>query len=187
MPISVTWTAEPGFDQAVFSPAGNDTFDPFFLRLVSTTVTFTITSTTRIFTDRLYFDYRSFPTITKAADARAKFVVLALEPGVVELCPYASLRHQGNWQYDNDYCDEDKKTKMTIIVTTTVQGPAVVVTGTEGRKSSSLVSMRVWFLGLAVLSLWGAFRLVQTVGGRAPRSRAAPGSGGPSSGVRPDE
>ncbi len=83
--------------------------------------------------------------------------------------------------------DDSPTSTSTTAVITTVQGPAVLVPGIEEGKPSPLVRMRFWFLGLAVLSLWGAFRLVHAVAKQAPRSRAAPGSRGPPSGVRPDE
>jgi uncharacterized repeat protein (TIGR01451 family) len=76
---------------------------------------------------------------------------------------------------------------LTSTITSTVHVPAVLLTETEVTEKSSFVSMRLWFLGLGVLSLWGVFWLVRKIGRGFPHGRAAPGSRGPPSCVRPDE
>jgi hypothetical protein len=191
--ITASWRNAPEFDLAVLSPVGNGDFDPASMRLEEVTVTFTMTSSiSRTIPDCLYFDL----TPETAVGARAKFVFLALpqaepDPVQVQICPYASLRHQGTFRYDNSYCDQPMTITITSNHTTTVrtavQAPAVLVAKADGAASSSLEGIGVWLLGLYILSLWGGFRFVTRVGKQVPRGRATPGSRRPPSGVRPDE
>jgi uncharacterized repeat protein (TIGR01451 family) len=118
--VGVAFTITIGYDlgsdplEIVFSPAGNDDFDPSAYRLLSTQVRFYDDADVNeeIVDDRLYFPSGALPSF--ADNAEATYTFIAATPSDTRLCSYAAVGYGSTNKYDQFYCSEKRGTAIPI-------------------------------------------------------------------------
>lgn len=115
--VTVEFTLGTNPADAVFSPVGNDDFDPGSYRLLASQVRFLNNAETQqsIVNDRLYF-----PNVPNFADkAEVTYTFIATWPSNTTLCPYAAFDYSPA-KYDENFCASSLGTQIPVTGTLTL-------------------------------------------------------------------